>query len=81
MISTPQQTANNIVLEMEKILKMGVWACVPTHLHLVPEIHSERAVKETSILLVDNIITELEHEGRYNRLQHFLEVREILEKL
>ena len=81
MISTPQQTANNIVLEMEKILKMGVWACVPTHLHLVPEIHSERAVKETSILLVDNIITELEQEGRYNRIPHFIEVKEILEKL
>lgn len=81
MTSTPQQTANNIKLEMEKILKMGVWACVPTHLHLVPEINYERAVKDTSILLVENIIMELEQEGRYNRLPHFIEVKEILQKL
>lgn len=81
MISTPQQTASNIKLEMEKIMNIGVWACVPTHLHLVPEINHQRAVKETSILLVDNIIMELEQEGRYNRLPHFIEVKSILENL
>jgi hypothetical protein len=79
MISTPEQTANNIMMEVSKIIRIGVWACVPTHLHLVPEIHSDRAVKDTSILMVDNIIDELTEEGRTSRIQHFIDVKKILQ--
>jgi hypothetical protein len=79
MISTPEQTANNIMMEVSKIIRIGVWACVPTHLHLVPEIHSDRAVKDTSILMVDNIIDELTEEGKTSRVQHFIDVKKILQ--
>ena len=79
MISTPEQTANNIMMEVSKIIRIGIWACVPTHLHLVPEIHSDRAVKDTSILMVDNIIDELTEEGRASRIQHFIDVKKILQ--
>ena len=79
MISTPEQTANNIMMEVSKIIRIGVWACVPTHLHLVPEIHSDRAFKDTSILMVDNIIDELTEEGRTSRIQHFIDVKKILQ--
>jgi len=79
MISTPEQTANNIMMEVSKIIRIGVWACVPTHLHLVPEIHSDRAVKDTSILMVDNIIDELTEERKTSRVQHFIDVKKILE--
>jgi hypothetical protein len=79
MISTPEQTANNIMMEVSKIIRIGIWACVPTHLHLVPEIHSDRAVKDTSILMVDNIIDELTEEGRTSRIQHFIDVKKILQ--
>ena len=80
MISTPEQTANNIMMEVSKIVRIGIWACVPTHIHLVPEIHSDRAVKDTSILMVDNIIDELSQEGITPRVQHFIDVKKILEK-
>ena len=79
MISTPEQTANNIMMEVSKIIRIGVWACVPTHLHLVPEIHSDRAVKDTSILMVENIIDELTEEGKTSRAQHFIDVKKILQ--
>jgi isopentenyl phosphate kinase len=67
------------MMEVSKIIRIGVWACVPTHLHLVPEIHSDRAVKDTSILMVDNIIDELTEERKTSRVQHFIDVKKILE--
>jgi RNA-binding protein YlmH len=78
MKENPQQTANRITEEVYKAIDSGVWSCVLTHLHLVPEKNIDKAVFYVSILLLDSLIDELLPLSA-SKAQHFIDTKKILE--
>jgi hypothetical protein len=78
METTPQQTANRITEEVYKGIDSGVWSCIPTHLHLVPEKNIDKAVFYVSVLLLNSLIDELLPISP-SKAQHFIDTKKIIE--
>lgn len=59
---TPFEQAEILKSDARKLIQSGIWSCVVTHLHLVPEVNVDKAVKAICIYMVDKIIDEMENE-------------------
>jgi hypothetical protein len=59
---TPFEQAEILKSDARKLIQSGIWSCVVTHLHLVPEVNVDKAVKAMCIYMVDKIIDEMENE-------------------
>lgn len=59
---TPLEQAEILKSDARKLIQSGIWSCVVTHLHLVPEVNVDKAVKAMCIYMVDKIIDEMENE-------------------
>lgn len=59
---TPFEQAEILKSDARKLIESGIWSCVVTHLHLVPEVNVDKAVKAICIYMVDKLIDEMENE-------------------
>lgn len=59
---TPFEQAEILKSDARKLIASGIWSCVVTHLHLVPEVNVDKAVKAMCIYMVDKLIDEMENE-------------------
>jgi hypothetical protein len=79
MKESHQQAADRIMEEVSMIIDSGVWSCIPTHLHLVPEKNIDKAVFFVSIFMLESLIDELTEEGRISKANHFIEIKKIIQ--
>ena len=63
---TPFEQAEILKSDARKLIQSGIWSCVVTHLHLVPEVNVDKAVKAMCIYMVDKIIDEMENQVKGN---------------
>lgn len=66
---TPFEQAEELKADARKLIQTGIWSCVVTHLHLVPEINVDKAVKAICLYMVDKIIDEMENEVNGNEAE------------
>jgi hypothetical protein len=79
---TPEQKATIILDECRNKIKTGVWGSFITHLHLVPEINIDRAVKSMALYVVDEKISESQFfEPHGSRQEELLQIKKIIEKI
>jgi hypothetical protein len=79
---TPEQKATIILDECRNKIKTGVWASFITHLHLVPEINIDRAVKNMALYVVDEKILESQFfEPHGSRQEELLQIKKIIQKI
>lgn len=75
---TPNQDATILLSDCRSIINTGTWGCFPTHLHLVPELNIDRAVKDMAIYIAESNHRTLEKLGIVS--DHWLQVKSILQK-
>lgn len=63
---TPFEQAEILKSDARKLIESGIWSCVVTHLHLVPEVNVDKAVKDICIYMVDKLIDEMGNEVNGN---------------
>jgi hypothetical protein len=75
---TPNQDAVILLSDCRSKIQTGTWGCFPTHLHLVPELNIDRAVKDMAIYIAEGYNRELIKHGI--ETDHWKQVRTIIEK-
>lgn len=79
---TIEQKAMLLLDECRKRIKVGVWGCVVTHLHLVPEINIDRAVKDMALYVIEEKISESQFfEPHGSRQEELLQIKKLIEKI
>ena len=79
---TLEQKAMLILDECRKKIKVGVWSCVVTHMHLVPEINIDRAVKDMALFVLDEKILESQFfEPHGSRQEELLQIKKLIQKI
>jgi hypothetical protein len=77
-----EQKAMLILDECRTKIKKGVWGCFITHMHLVPEINIDRAVKDMALFVLDEKISESQFfEPHGNRQEELLQIKKLIEKI
>jgi hypothetical protein len=79
---TVEQKAMLILDECRTKIKEGVWGCFITHMHLVPEINIDRAVRDIAIYVLDEKISESQFfEPHGSRQEELLQIKKLIEKI
>ena len=79
---TLEQKAMLILDDCRTKIKKGVWGCFITHMHLVPEINIDRAVKDMALFVVDEKISESKFfEPHGSRQEELLQIKKLIQKI
>jgi hypothetical protein len=79
---TVEQKAKIIIDECRHKIRLGVWGSFITHLHLVPEINIDRAVKNMALYVVDEKISESQFfEPHGSRQEELLQIKKLIQKI
>jgi hypothetical protein len=79
---TVEQKATIIVDECRYKIRLGVWGSFITHLHLVPEINIDRAVKNVALYVINEKIIESQFfEPHGSRQEELIQIKKIIEKI
>lgn len=75
---TPNQDAVILLSDCRSKIQTGTWGCFPTHLHLVPELNIDRAVRDMAIYIAESNQRTLDKIGIES--DHWIQVKTIIEK-